>query len=120
MKTTRASNGTVLEVGKKYSQNYDDIKNKRFVEMLYIGENRLFGINEEGEELSYNILSYSWLPYEEPQPKLFEGYQKWYVLYQDGTIMEKYGKTKEKIRTSSYHILNVYDQSEILELGLKL
>jgi len=62
-------NGTVLEVGKKYTQNAwlkDEV-----VEVVFIGEEAFFAIDEENEESIYPVNN-DWIPYEEPKT------EKWY------------------------------------------
>ena len=78
MKTTAtASNGTILEIGKKYG--LFEYTKGTYVEVLAIGKNKVFLRTNNGYEITQDI-NQDWLPYEEPQPKPFEGYQKWYCI----------------------------------------
>ena len=116
MKTT-ASNGTVLQVGKKYK--IEGLLGIEYVEILDIGINEAWTVNSNGGKYSYSI-NQDWFPYEEPKQKPFEKYQKFNVLYHDGTIMEKFGLNKEQIQRSSTYINKVYTVEEVKELGLKI
>ena len=63
MKTeVKLENGTVLEVGKRYTQN--GWKKTEVVIINYIGKEKFFGTLENGKETFWGI-DYKWLPYEE-------------------------------------------------------
>ncbi len=65
---TRLENGTVLEVGKRYTDK-DWITRKTFIEITAIGRDSFLGI-ESGEnwEQQWNMEE-DWIPYEEPLSK---------------------------------------------------
>ena len=118
MKTkVTASNDTVLEVGKKYTR--EDWDEEQYITILAIGEAKIFSVDYTGLEEIWSINT-DFLPYEEPKTKPFEGYQKWYVLYYDGTMMVKYGKSITQIKGSSMYIDAIYTEKEVKELGLKI
>jgi len=77
MKTT-ISNGTVIEVGKKYRTYL--LSGDEYIEVLDIGVTKIWAINDKGNKYSYPLEN-GWLSYEEPQPNPFEKYQKWYIHY---------------------------------------
>lgn len=113
MKTT-ASNGTVLEVGKTYTAT--DWKKNEYIKMLAIGKKIIFveKFESNGDCYETSLALYSdWIPYKEPQAKPFEGYQKWYCVYNGIRIV--YAEIKPIMHTG-----DCYSESEIIELGLKI
>jgi hypothetical protein len=104
MKTT-ASNGTVLEVGKKYRRSIWSKDNYLIVQ--FIGK-----VNFFADEKAYPIKD-AWIPYEEPLPKPFEGYQKWYCIHNGIRIV--YAEIRPVMIVGS-----CLTESEIIELGLKI
>ena len=116
MKTT-ASNGTVLELGKKYcisEWKEDGWANYGYIKIIAFGKVNVFGETEEGYEIVLDLTK-NFLPYEEPQPKPFEGYQKWYEKYENGLMQVCYSKGRPV-----NHNITYYSESEIIELGLKI
>ena len=109
-KTATASNGTTLEVGKKY--RIDGLIGIKFIEILDIGINEVWTVNSLGGKYPYSI-DKRFIPYEDPQPKPFEGYQKWYCVFNGITIV--YAETKPLMQAG-----DCYSESEIIELGLNL
>ena len=65
---TRLENGTILEVGKRYTDK-DWITRKTFIEITAIGRDSFLGI-ESGEnwEQQWNMEE-DWIPYKEPKNK---------------------------------------------------
>ena len=65
---TRLENGTILEVGKRYTHK-DWISRKTHIEITAIGRDSFLGI-ESGEkwEQSWNMEE-DWIPYKEPKNK---------------------------------------------------
>jgi hypothetical protein len=117
MKTT-ASNGVELVIGKKYKRKgwtEDD-----FIEVLDIGILMMWCKNSSGNKTTFEIDT-NWLPYEDPQTKPFEKYQKYFICLDREVIKIEYMTTEkaEELKSKS-HIGGVYTESEIIELGLKL
>jgi hypothetical protein len=113
MKTTE-SNGTILEIGKKYY--LENWTSREWIEIIDISieEREIWTINDRGVKCSYET-GHKYLPYKEPQPKPFEGYQKWYELYENGMIQVCYSIYRPVPAHGK-----CYSESEILELGLKI
>ncbi len=114
MKTT-ASNGTVLEVGKKY--RIDGLIGIKFIEILDIGINEVWTANSNEGKYSYSI-DKIFIPYKEPQPKPFEGYQKWYIHNTaDNTINCIFAENNP---VTVNNVVTAYTEQEAKELGLKI
>jgi len=109
MKTT-ASNGTILEIGKKY--RIKGLLGIEYVEILDIGYDEAWTVNTNSGKYSYKI-NQDWLSYEEPLPKPFEGYQKWYCIHNGIRIV--YAEIRPVMIVGS-----CLTESEIIELGLKI
>jgi len=109
---TIASNGTTLEVGKKY--RIDGLIGIKFIEILDIGINEVWTVNSNGGKYSYSI-DKIFIPYKEPQPKPFEKYQKWYDKYENGIIQVCYSESRPIPPNGK-----CYSEQEAVELGLKI
>ena len=121
MKTTAtASNGTILEIGKKYYAN--DFKSKEWIEIIDISleENEIWAIDSNGIKSSY-LIYYNWFRYKETQPNPFEGYQKFFIHLDSNRIKTEYipFEAAQELKRKS-HILGVYTEQEAIELGLKI
>lgn len=113
-------NGTTLKVGGLYKVN--SWKKNEYIKILAIGKTKMFIIDDTEQEDIWTIdFDDEWLPYEpKEETKPLERYQKFYVIYFDKTLMEKYGISKDKIKVSSNNIANVYSEQEAIDLGLKI
>ncbi len=113
MKTT-ASNGTVLEVGKKYY--LENWTTRKWIDIIDISieEREMWTIDDKGLKCSYET-GHKYLPYEEPKPKPFEGYQKWYEKYDNGLMQVCYSKLRPVNINITY-----YSEQEAIEAGLKI
>lgn len=107
-------NGTVLEVGKKYTQSAW-LKHE-VLEVVFIGKEVFFAIDEENEE-NIHPVNNDWIPYEEPKA------EKWYeYLYlsfdsKEETAYKLYYSNRPKLANVIY--LREWDSKEEMIEDLK-
>ena len=114
-------NGTTLRVGERYTLDW---KSHEYIKVLAFGENKIFAVDQQGDEDIWDI-NYDWIPYTEPkeEPKPFEGYQKWYIHLsgKSNRVRIEYMTIAKSLELrKSTHILGVYTETEAIELGLPI
>ena len=114
-------NGTTITVGGKY---FLEVWNKGLcITVLFIYKDCLFcELNNRSHIGTYN-LNEDWLPYTESkeEPKPLEGYQKWYIHLsgKSNRVRIEYMTIEKSLELrKSTHILGVYTEAEVIELGL--
>lgn len=96
-----------------------------FVEILYIGDTRFFGINSNGFEGSLDFIKQDWQHYKEPVKKDLEGVEKLVLIYKgkkgiriDVINCDKtYSDFLRSTLTKDQEIITI---EEAIERGLKL
>lgn len=110
---------TKLEVSKKYRKR--NWRGDQWVKILYIGKERFFSIDENGEEDQW-FIDTDWIPYEEEPEKELLGYQPFYIHLTCGHLEMVLAKTKEdvhlKARRSDKSYVKIYTKIEAITAGL--
>jgi len=108
-------NGTLLEIGKKYKDNNNEV-----IEISALGNLKFLFIDEEGNERDrYYQGEFNLLPYKPEPTKELAGYQEFYVSI-DNLIALRYAKDKESILNNFSGSIKpkIYTRQEAAEAGL--